>query len=119
MNQKTLLEKLAETFSAPWNPHPKFPGVSMKTVVSSAMTGGTLSQHLVRVEPGCALETHVHPLQCELHLVLAGGGKAMLEEQESDYHPGRVATIPAGAAHAVRANTDGLTLLASFSPALG
>lgn len=119
MPQKTLLEKLAEASSAPWNPHPKFPGVSMKTVVSSAMTGGTLSQHLVRVEPGCALDTHVHPAQCELHLVLAGSGKAILEEQESDYHLGRLATIPAGAAHAIRANADGLTLLTSFSPALG
>ena len=91
----------------------------MKTMVSSAMTRGALSQHLVRVEPGCTLETHVHPTQCELHSVLQGSGKASLEEQESEYRPGSLATIPAGAAHAVRAGSDGLTLLASFSPAQG
>ena len=119
MNQKSLIENLADASSATWNPHPTFPGISMKTLVSSAMTGGSLSQHLVRVEPGCALETHVHPAQCELHMVLEGSGKAMLEDQENDYRPGSLVTIPAGTAHAVRANADGLTLIASFSPALG
>ena len=83
------------------------------------MTQGALSQHLVRVAPGCALETHVHPAQCELHLVLDGSGKACLEDQENDYRPGSVVAIPAGATHAVRAGSEGLTLLASFSPAQG
>jgi quercetin dioxygenase-like cupin family protein len=119
MSQQALIEHLAEASSAPWNPHPKFPGVAMKTLVSSSMTGGSLSQHLVRIDPGCALETHVHPAQCELHLVLNGSGKAWTENQAVDYHPGSLNTIPAGATHAVRAGADGLTLLASFSPAQG
>ena len=119
MSQQALIDNITESSSAPWNPHPKFPGVTMKTMVNSAMTCGALSQHLVHVEPGCALETHVHPAQCELHLVLKGSGKAWLEDQESDYRSGSLVTIPAGAAHAVRAGSDGLTLLASFSPAQG
>lgn len=119
MSHKDLIENLTEASSLPWNPHPKFPGVTMKTMVSSAMTHGAFSQHLVRVEPECALETHVHPAQCELHLVLKGGGIARLEDQEGDYRPGSLVTIPAGAAHSVRAGSDGLTMLASFSTAQG
>ncbi len=119
MNPQTLIENLAETSAAPWNPHPKFPGVTMKTVVGGAMTGGALSQHLVRVAPDCALETHIHPSQCELHLVLGGSGRGQLEKVANDYLPGGLVTIPAGAAHSVRAGTEGLTLLASFSPAQG
>jgi quercetin dioxygenase-like cupin family protein len=118
MSLQALIENLAEASSSPWTSHPKFPGVSMKTLVSSSMTDGTLSQHLVRVDPGCALETHVHPAQCELHLVLNGGGQASLEDRMIDYRPGSLNAIPAGVAHAVRAGSVGLILLASFSPAL-
>ena len=119
MSQKTLLENLDQTSSAAWNAHPKFPGVAMKTVVGRELTRGALSQHLVRVDSGCALETHVHAAQCELHLVLAGSGEAWLEDQPCVYLPGTVSTIPAGSAHSVRAGADGLTLLASFTPAQG
>ena len=119
MSQKDLIDNLTEASSLPWNPHPKFPGITMKTIVSGAMTHGALSQHLVHVEAGCALETHVHPAQCELHLVLKGSGIGRLEDQEGDYRPGSLVTIPAGTAHSVQAGTGGLTLLASFSPAQG
>ena len=119
MSQPTLIENLDQASSAAWAAHPKFRGVTMKTVVGSALTQGALSQHLVRVDAGCALETHVHAQQCELHLVLAGSGEAWLEDRSSAYRPGSVSTIPAGSAHSVRAGGDGLTLLASFTPAQG
>jgi len=119
MNQPTLIEYLDQASPAAWTAHPKFPGVAMKTVVGSAETNGALSQHLVRVDAGCALETHVHAAQCELHLVLVGSGEAWLEDQPGAYRPGRITIIPAGAAHSVRAGGDGLTLLASFTPAQG
>ena len=119
MSQQTLIETIDQASSVAWTAHPKFPGVAMKTVVGSALTRGALSQHLVRVDAGCALETHVHAEQCELHLVLAGSGDARLEDQPCVYRPGSVSTIPAGSAHSVRAGADGLTLLASFSPAQG
>ncbi len=117
MSQPTLIDNLDHASSAAWTAHPKFAGVAMKTVVGGARTGGALSQHLVRVDAGCALETHVHAQQRELHLVLAGSGEARLAGEPDDYRPGSVSVIPAGAAHSVRAGTDGLTLLASFTPA--
>lgn len=119
MSQQTMIENLDHASSAAWSAHPKFRGVAMKTVVGSALTQGALSQHLVRVDAGCALETHVHAQQCELHLVLSGSGEAWLEDRSCAYRPGSVSAIPAGAAHSVRAGGDGLTLLASFSPAQG
>lgn len=119
MSQPTLIENLDQASSAAWTAHPKFPGVTMKAVVGSALTGGAVSQHLVRVDAGCALETHVHAQQCELHLVLAGSGEARLAGEPTAYLPGNVSVIPAGSAHSVRAGADGLMLLASFTPALG
>lgn len=119
MSQQTLIEQLDRASSAEWTAHPKFPGVAMKAVVGSALTHGAVSQHLVRVDAGCALATHVHAQQCELHLVLAGSGEARLADLSSAYRPGSVSVIPAGSAHSVRAGADGLTLLASFTPAQG
>lgn len=110
------IEALEHATAAPWLPHPKFPGVAMKPLVSGDMTDGRLSQLLVRIDPGCALDTHAHPTQCELHLVVRGSGKAWLENTAIDYSPGSVNAIKAGAAHGVRAGAEGLTLLASFSP---
>ena len=125
MNETTTtiavtLHRLLDTASAaPWNPHPRFAGVAMKTLVAGAETAGALSQHLVRVDPGCALDWHEHPAQCELHLVLDGDAQATIGGQETAYAPATQRTIPLGVRHCVRAGDRGITLLASFSPALG
>jgi quercetin dioxygenase-like cupin family protein len=103
---------------APWNPHPAFPGVALKLLCAGAHTGGALSCHLVRVDPGCALAEHAHPGRLELHQALAGSGRAEIAGQAAQYVPGTLAVIPADAPHAVRAGEQGLLLLALFSPAL-
>ena len=118
--ERTTLHHLLDAAStASWNPHPRFAGVAMKTLVAGADTGGALSQHLVRVDPGCALDWHEHPTQCELHLVLDGDAQATIGEEETVYIPATQRTIPRGVRHCVRAGDRGITLLASFSPALG
>lgn len=101
-----------------WVPHPKFVGVAMRTVVTGMRTGGRLSQHLVRVAPGCALEQHVHAEQSELHLVLGGSGLGDVAGQPSHYREGVVSAIPVGTPHSVKAGEEGLLLLATFSPPL-
>ena len=118
-DRATLHRLLDAASAAPWNPHPRFAGVAMKTLVTGAETAGALSQHLVRVDPGCALDWHEHPTQCELHLVLDGDAQATIGEQETAYIPATQRTIPLGVRHCVRAGDRGITLLASFSPALG
>jgi quercetin dioxygenase-like cupin family protein len=102
----------------PWNAHPTFPGVSLKHLVTGADTGGAISCHLVRLEPGCQLKSHVHEGQWELHEVVAGSGTAGLDGRTADYLPGVMVVIPKGKSHHVTAGDGGLCLFAKFFPAL-
>ncbi|WP_459854515.1 cupin domain-containing protein [Humidesulfovibrio idahonensis] len=103
----------------PWNPHPSFPGVALKHLVTGAQTGGALSAHLVRVEAGCRLEEHTHAGSLELHEVLRGKGDCLLAAKSVRYEPGACGLIPAGVAHSVRADAgEDLYILAKFAPAL-
>lgn len=102
----------------PWSPHPVFAGVWLKHLVCGAETGGRASCHLVRVEPGCSLASHVHEQQLELHEVVVGSGQALVQGKAMAYAPGVVAVIPQGVRHEVLASADGLWLRATFAPAL-
>jgi quercetin dioxygenase-like cupin family protein len=103
----------------PWNPHPRFPGVALRHLVTGAQTNGALSAHLVRVSAGCCLEEHVHPGSVELHEVARGTGLCQLAEKSVRYAPGVCGLIPAGVAHSVRADAgEDLYILAKFAPAL-
>lgn len=109
----------ADLAALPWNPHPTFPGVAMKHLVTGADTGGALSAHLVRVEPGCCLMEHVHPDKLELHEVVHGAGTCALADKTVRYEPGACGLIPANVAHSVRADAgEPLYILAKFAPAL-
>ncbi len=104
--------------AAEWTPHPKFPGVAMRAVALAAETGGTFSQHQVRVDPGCAIGDHTHPDHWESHLVLSGGGEAEIAGRRAVYAPGTLGVMPRGALHRVGAGTETLYILATFVPAL-
>jgi quercetin dioxygenase-like cupin family protein len=101
-----------------WNPHAAFEGVYLKHLVTGDKTDGQISCHIVRVDPGCTLETHVHENQWEMHEVIEGSGDATLSESSTPYHPGKSAIIPKGEKHSVKAGDDGLIMLAKFFPAL-
>lgn len=106
------------TDSLPWNPHPKFTGVSLRHLVTGKDTGGRLSLHHVRVDPGCAIGDHAHAGQVEIHDVLAGSGTCTLAGRVIPYAPGVVGVMPADQVHRVDAGKDGMLLLATFSPPL-
>jgi len=72
----------------------------------------------VNVNPYCALETHIHENQWELHQVVAGEGDCLLNDRRIPYNPGCLTLIPQGARHRVEAGEKGLMLLATFFPAL-
>ncbi|WP_421901483.1 cupin domain-containing protein [Maridesulfovibrio sp.] len=101
-----------------WNPHPAFEGVYLKHLITGDKTEGQLSCHIVRIDPGCTLETHIHETQWELHEIIGGSGNASLADKSTAYHPGKFAVIPKGKEHSVKAGPEGLTLLAKFFPAL-
>lgn len=106
------------TESLPWNPHPKFAGVSLRHLVTGKDTGGRLSLHHVRINPNCAIGDHTHAGMVEIHDVLAGSGTCTLEGRVIPYAPGIVGVMPADQVHRVEAGSAGLLLLATFSPPL-
>ena len=113
-----LTDKQIPVNTLTWNPHAKFEGVFMKNLITGGDTGGALSCHIVKVEPGCILDTHLHAGKLELHEVVEGGGTLFLDGREFDYTVGVVGVIPADTPHKVVAGPDGLVLLAKFTPAL-
>jgi quercetin dioxygenase-like cupin family protein len=110
--------RTALTEGLPWNPHPKFAGVSLKHLVTGKDTGGRLSLHHVRIDPGCAIGDHTHAGMVEIHDVLAGSGTCTLEGSVIPYAPGIVGIMPADQVHRVEAGDHGMLLLATFSPPL-
>ena len=113
MSGQTTASELLE-----WNPHPKFPGVALRHLVTGNDTGGRISLHHVRIDPGCAIGDHTHAGQVEIHDVLSGDGSCTLSGNAIRYRPGTAAIMPADEVHRVDAGKEGLLLLATFSPPL-
>ncbi|MDP3397012.1 MAG: cupin domain-containing protein [Methanoregula sp.] len=106
------------TKSLPWNPHPKFAGVFLRHLVTGKETGGRMSLHHVRIDPGCVIGDHTHVDQVEIHDVLTGAGACTLAGTKIPYTPGVVGVMPSDQVHRVEAGDKGLLLLATFSPPL-
>ncbi|MDD1693255.1 MAG: cupin domain-containing protein [Methanoregula sp.] len=104
--------------SLPWNPHAKFAGVALRHLVTGKDTGGRMSLHHVRVDPGCAIGDHVHTGMVEIHDVLAGEGSCTRAGTKISYAPGVMGIMPADQVHRVEAGDKGLLLLATFSSPL-
>ena len=81
-------------------------------------SGGHISLHHVRIDPGCAIGDHAHAGQVEIHDALAGNGSCTLAGTVISYNPGVVGVMPADQVHRVEAGDQGLLLLATFSPPL-
>ena len=101
-----------------WVPHPRFKGAFMKHLVKKADNNNRASCHLVRIDPGCRLDDHVHEGEWEYHNVLDGCGKGYLDGKKMDYLPGTMAVIPKGKTHKVIAGDDGMLIMATFLPGL-
>jgi quercetin dioxygenase-like cupin family protein len=113
-----LSDKEQKVSELSWNPHASFKGVSLKHLVTGKETGDRLSCHIVKIEPECALDTHLHDGKIEIHEVIAGNGKMYLDGKEIDYSPGQVCIIPVNTPHKVVAGKDGMYILAKFTPSL-
>jgi quercetin dioxygenase-like cupin family protein len=101
-----------------WNAHASYRGIYLKHLVPGADTENRLSCHIVKVDPDCVLEEHIHDGKLELHEVIAGSGTCFLNGKAISYQPGIISVIPANTKHKVAAGKDGLYLLAKFTPAL-
>ncbi|MBP2653380.1 MAG: Cupin 2 conserved barrel domain protein [Firmicutes bacterium] len=102
----------------PWQEHSSFFGVALKHLVTAENTGGAFSSHLVRVKRGCEIGKHIHEGKWELHEVIQGKGKCIIENKELDYYEGITAIIPPDIPHVVQATKEDVYILAKFVPAL-
>ncbi len=114
----TFTDKVIQVEAINWVAHPSFEGVYLKHLIRGADTEGQLSCHMVKIDPGCILETHTHAEQWELHEVIEGEGHCILDGGSLPYAAGRMMVIPRDTPHAVTAGENGLVLLAKFFPAL-
>lgn len=112
------LTGVKETNSISWDPHPKFNGVYLKHIITSEETGGLISSHIVKLEPFSELGEHLHEGRVEIHEVVSGSGLCIISGSEHSYTCGVTAVIPPEALHSIKAGSDGLYLMAKFSPAL-
>jgi hypothetical protein len=86
----THLDREDATGEIPWIEHPRFKGVFLKHIIKGVDTNGMLSCHMVRIDANAVLEDHIHDNQWELHEVIEGDGKFVLNSKETAYHPGRI-----------------------------
>jgi quercetin dioxygenase-like cupin family protein len=101
-----------------WNPHATFKGVYLKHLIVGKDTDNKLSCHIVKIEPGCILDTHMHDGKIEIHEIVAGSGTMYLDGKEINYVPGQICLIPANVPHKVVAGKEGMYILAKFTPSL-
>lgn len=102
----------------PWAKHAVYEGVALKHLVTAKDTDGRFSYHLVQIEPGKSIESHIHETQLETHEVIAGAGICINQGAEIPYSAGTISIMPAGIPHEVNAGSEGLCLFAKFIPAL-
>lgn len=114
----TGLSNDINTGTIDWNEHNLFKGVYLKHLIKGIDTNSSLSCHLVKVNPGCSIDTHVHNGKLEVHEVIEGTGICIIGEKTVDYSTGTITLIPADIPHKVTAGNEGIYILAKFSPAL-
>ena len=113
-----FMDRAQEIENIDWLPHPKFDGAFLKHLIKGADNDNHASCHLVRINPGCRLDDHIHESEWEYHHVIEGEAKGYLDGKEMVYTPGVIAVIPKGVVHKVVAGESGLVILATFLPAL-
>jgi quercetin dioxygenase-like cupin family protein len=110
--------ELNKTDNIEWQKHPKFDGVFTKNLFSGKDSGNNLSAMLVKIEPNCEIGNHIHEGKAELHEVVYGEGVILVNDKSIVYKSGIVSLISADIPHSVKANNNGLILLAKFTPPL-
>lgn len=114
----TELAPIVDADQVAWTVHPRFDGILMKTLVTSAgnpLAGVTL----VQVPPDGVIGRHHHVKETETVYVLAGESVLSLADTDYTFDAGQIVAIPAGLDHSLR-NTgqDAVKLLCIFTPPL-
>ena len=69
------------------------------------------------LEPGQAMDKHVHEVQCRFYLVLEGRGQVWVGDAQTEAAPGLVIWVPAGNAHRIEnTGNEPLIMLVGIAP---
>lgn len=85
----------ADASTLAWNPHPRIPGVFMKTLLTGS-DHPDASVNVVRVPVAGEVTPHLHRAEIETVYVLAGQCTLLWDGGERALHPGCVAAISRG-----------------------
>jgi mannose-6-phosphate isomerase-like protein (cupin superfamily) len=87
--------------SAEWKPHPRFPGILVKQLLTSA-DNSLASVGRAQLPPGGVIGWHDHGEKVETVYVLAGSGTLTIGQEEFPFSARQIVAIPGGAEHTLR-----------------
>ena len=99
-----------------WGDHPRFAGVMLKQLLTSA-DNGLASVNMVRLAAGRVIPQHTHPVHVETVYILSGQAYLWLGDREVLVSPGQAVAVPMNTVHGLRNPFDqDLEVLAMFTP---
>jgi mannose-6-phosphate isomerase-like protein (cupin superfamily) len=112
------LPRVADLLIGEWQEHPRFPGIHMKGLLTSA-DNPFANVNVVQVPPGGEIGCHRHAQQFETIWIIRGNAILTLDQTEVFFRDGQIIAIPIGLEHALRNEGPGLVeLLTFFTPPL-
>jgi quercetin dioxygenase-like cupin family protein len=110
------LPRVADLLIGEWQEHPRFPGIHMKGLLTSA-DNPFASVNVVQVPPGGEIGRHLHAHQFETVWIIRGNAILTLDQTEVSLRDGQIIAIPIGLEHGLRNAGSGLVeLLTFFTP---
>jgi mannose-6-phosphate isomerase-like protein (cupin superfamily) len=112
------LPRVADLTVGEWLEHTRFPGISMKGLLT-VLDNPFASVNVIQVPPGGKVGHHHHNQQFETVWVIRGNAILTLDQTEVSLKDGQIVAIPLGLEHALR--NEGKTLvelLTFFTPPL-
>jgi len=99
-----------------WGEHPRFAGVMLKQLLTSA-DNGLASVNMVLLKAGRVIPHHTHPVHVETVYILSGQAYLWLGDREVLISAGQAVAVPMNTVHGLRNPFDQeLEVLAMFTP---
>ena len=112
------LLRVADLVAGEWQEHPRFPGIHMKALLTSA-DNPFASVNVVQVPPHGEIGRHRHAHHFETVWIIRGNAILTLDQTEVSLRDGQIIAIPIGLEHALRNEGPApVELLTFFTPPL-
>ena len=112
------LPRVADLMAGEWQEHARFPGIYMKSLLTSA-DNPLASVNVVQVPPGGVIGRHAHVQQLETVWIIKGEAILTLGQTDVHLNDGQIIAIPIALEHALRNDAQSpVELLTFFTPPL-